>query len=161
MSKPTPFDAYEIHPVVLHQAPDGSRFAEQTADPAEASCWSLFGHIPGQGLECVGDFPTYELAAEIYARITGHGYGEEAPEGAERAVRRDADLRLRLAAPELLEALNDKELDQAHDALSNLLEDPDAANDDIRDAAITLCAALCDFSEKRHKTITKATEAAE
>ena len=30
----------------------------------------------------------------------------------------------------------------AHDKLSDLLEDADAANDDIRDAAIDLCAAL-------------------
>jgi len=79
MIRLTPFDAYEIHPVTEHRAPDGSSFAEQAADPAEASYWSLFGHIPGQGLECIGDFPTYELAAEIYARITGRGYGEDAP----------------------------------------------------------------------------------
>jgi len=30
----------------------------------------------------------------------------------------------------------------AHDKLSDLLEDPDAGNDDIRDAAMDLCAAL-------------------
>lgn len=82
MPKPIPFDAYEIHPVVYHQTPDGSRFAEQATNPAEASCWSLFGHISGQGLECIGDFPSYELAAEIYARITGRIHDEEAPEPA-------------------------------------------------------------------------------
>ena len=48
--------------------------AQRARRPDEASCWSLFGHILGQGLECIGDFPTYELAAEIYARITGHAY---------------------------------------------------------------------------------------
>lgn len=81
MSQPTPFDAYEIHPVVHHRMPDGRCIAEQTDDPTEASCWSLFGHIPGQGLECIGDFPSYELAAEIYARITGHAYDAAAPVG--------------------------------------------------------------------------------
>lgn len=30
----------------------------------------------------------------------------------------------------------------AHDKLSAVLEDPDAANDDVRDAAIDLCDAL-------------------
>ncbi len=81
MSQLTPFDAYEIHPVVQRRMPDGSSFAEQTDDPAEARRWSLFGHIPGQGLECIGDFPSYDLAAEIYARITGHAYDAAAPVG--------------------------------------------------------------------------------
>lgn len=81
MSQLTPFDAYEIHPVAQRRMQGGSCIAEQTDDPAEASCWSLFGHIPGQGLECIGDFPSYELAAEIYARITGHAYDAAAPVG--------------------------------------------------------------------------------
>jgi hypothetical protein len=79
MTKPIPFDAYEIHPVTAHRAPDGGTFCEIADDPAEASFWSLYGHIPGQGVECIGDFKSFELAAEIYARITGHRYGEEAP----------------------------------------------------------------------------------
>lgn len=77
MRKPTPFDAYEIHPITVRQTPDGRRFAERVAASAEADYWSLFGHIPGQGLECIGDFPTYERAAEIHARITGYGYDAE------------------------------------------------------------------------------------
>jgi hypothetical protein len=77
MTNPIPFDAYEIHPVACHQAPDGRRFTEPTTDPAEAQGWSLFGHIPGQGLECVGDFASFEAAAEIYARITGRQPNED------------------------------------------------------------------------------------
>jgi len=34
------------------------------------------------------------------------------------------------------------EVKEAHDKLSALLEDPDAGNDDVRDAAIEMCAAL-------------------
>jgi hypothetical protein len=79
MSSLTPFDAYEIHPVTEHCAPDGSTFCEIADDPAEASFWSLYGHIPGQGVECIGDFASFEAAAEIYARITGQGWGEKTP----------------------------------------------------------------------------------
>lgn len=45
------------------------------------------------------------------------------------------------------EAAEAAEVDAAHDRLSDLLEDPDAGNDDIRDAAVDLCAALL-----RHRT---------
>jgi hypothetical protein len=79
MPTPTPFDDYEIHPVTAYLSPDGTRFCEVADDPAEASFWSLYGHIPGQGVECIGDFPSFEEAAAIYARITGHGWDEEPP----------------------------------------------------------------------------------
>lgn len=58
------FDAYEIHGI----ASEG----EQTDDPAEIEYWSLFGHIAGAGLECVGDFEAPGMAREIYTRITGN-----------------------------------------------------------------------------------------
>jgi hypothetical protein len=69
---PTRFDAYEIHGVrEYHGAPFGQgKYSEQVPDD-EAQFWSLFGHIPGQGLDCIGDFKTREHAEEIYARITG------------------------------------------------------------------------------------------
>jgi len=76
MTKPIPFDAYEIHPVTEQVSSDGSRFCEVTDDPAEASFWSLYGHIPGQGVMCIGDFASFAEAADIYARITGHVWGE-------------------------------------------------------------------------------------
>ena len=69
---PTPFDDYEIHGVKeFHEA--GVRWCEQVSD-RKAEFWSLFGHIPGQGLDCIGDFKTRRHAEEIYARITGRRY---------------------------------------------------------------------------------------
>jgi hypothetical protein len=69
---PPPFDAYEIHGV--RQFGRGkSRHCEQVPDD-EAQFWSLYGHIPAQGLECIGDFKSRQLAEEIYARITGKPY---------------------------------------------------------------------------------------
>jgi len=71
-SQPAPFDDYEIHSVKeFHDA--GIRWCEQVSD-REAEFWSLFGHIPGQGLDCIGDFKTRRHAEEIYARITGRNY---------------------------------------------------------------------------------------
>jgi hypothetical protein len=76
---PAPFNGYEIHGV--RQFGKGrSRFCEQVADN-DAQFWSLYGHIPGQGLECIGDFKTRELAEEVYARITGHLYDQVTKKG--------------------------------------------------------------------------------
>jgi hypothetical protein len=76
MDLPDRFDNYEIHGVrEYHGAPFGQgKYSEQVPDE-EAQFWSLFGHIPGRGLECVGDFESRELAVQIYARITGRRYG--------------------------------------------------------------------------------------
>jgi hypothetical protein len=70
------FDDNEIHGFREYWgAPFGQRrYCEQVSDE-EAQFWSLYGHIPGQGLECIGDFKTREHAEEAYARITGRRYG--------------------------------------------------------------------------------------
>jgi hypothetical protein len=48
-----------------------------------------------------------------------------------------------------MNVLRNPGLAKAHDWLSSLLEDPDAGNDQIRDAAIDLCAALnADWSRR-------------
>ena len=68
------FDAYEIHGV--GEFDDGTgKYCEQVPDDA-AEFWSLYGHIPGQGVDCIGDFKTRKHAEEIYARITGRRYGD-------------------------------------------------------------------------------------
>ena len=69
---PTPFDAYEIHGIRAYGR-GRQRSYEQVPD-SEAQSWSLFGHIPRQGLECISDFATREHAEEVYARITGCPY---------------------------------------------------------------------------------------
>jgi hypothetical protein len=68
---PTRFDGYEIHGVKTFGR-GRKRFFEQ------ADHWSLFGHIPGQGLDCIGDFATRDHAEEVFARITGRGYKDPA-----------------------------------------------------------------------------------
>jgi len=66
---PTPFDGYEVHGV-REFGGGAKRHCEQVADE-EARFWSLYGHISGQGLECIGDFKSRALAEEICARIKG------------------------------------------------------------------------------------------
>lgn len=69
---PTPFDNYEISSVRRYgQGADS--FCEQVNDD-EAEFWSLYGHIPGAGLDCIGDFKTREHAEEVYSRITSRYY---------------------------------------------------------------------------------------
>jgi len=71
---PTRFDAYEIHGVKVFKE-SGNKWCEQVPDH-EAEFWSLYGHIPGQGLTVLGDFTTRKHTEELYARITGRRYSE-------------------------------------------------------------------------------------
>jgi hypothetical protein len=78
---PVRFDRYEIHGIKRFTVIPGSEdepqsppyYEEQVAE-SEAEFWSLFGHIPGRGADCIGDFETREHAEEVYARITGRRY---------------------------------------------------------------------------------------
>lgn len=73
---PAPFDDYEIHPCRRFQEPDDpQRFYFEVCEPHEADVWTLYGHIPSQGVDAIGDFSSREFAEEIYARITGRSYG--------------------------------------------------------------------------------------
>lgn len=60
------------------------------------------------------------------------------------------------AAGDLRDACDDPDLDDAHDELSALLEDPGAGNDEIRAAAIQLCECLNEHHEERRKALAKA-----
>lgn len=70
---PIRFDAYEIHGVREYDEGNGA-FHEQVPD-AEAEFWSLYGHVPREGVICIGNFETRQFAEEVYARITGVAYG--------------------------------------------------------------------------------------
>ena len=34
-------------------------------------CWNLYGHICNEGLECIGDFPSFEAACEVAEKLGG------------------------------------------------------------------------------------------
>lgn len=52
-----------------------------------------------------------------------------------------------------IQALDEPDLDASHDKLSALLEDEDAENDDIRDAAIDICAHLIGHYNRRRAAL--------
>src|ERR1700728_5246549 len=62
-----PFDAYEIHGCI-QITENGHTWIEQCEDN-EAQFFTLYGHIPNQGVDAIGDFKTRELAEEVLVRI--------------------------------------------------------------------------------------------
>ena len=73
---PKRFDDYEIQPCRrFREDHDPERCYYEVCEPHEADVWTLYGHIPGEGVEAIGDFDRREHAEEVYARITGHRYG--------------------------------------------------------------------------------------
>jgi hypothetical protein len=68
----TPFDDYEISGVREFGC-GADRFCERVPDE-EATFWSLYGHIPGEGAQCIGDFKSRACAEEVYFRITNQDY---------------------------------------------------------------------------------------
>lgn len=57
------YDAYEITPMVLVENDVIYGKIVEPADPGdEIYFWSLFGHVPGEGVECIADFPTRDAA---------------------------------------------------------------------------------------------------
>jgi hypothetical protein len=67
----TPFDDYEVHGI---RAVEPYYEDFEQVDDSDAQLWSLFGHIPGHGLECIGNFDSRQLAEAVYARITRRHY---------------------------------------------------------------------------------------
>ena len=67
------YDTYEIHPCVLlddnangtpvrNDDPTGVSYEQCEEDDPNIAIWSVYGHIPGQGLESISDHPTKEEA---------------------------------------------------------------------------------------------------
>ena len=77
ITKPV-YDNYEIHGCIERYAAQSPGFTEQCPDD-EAQFWTLYGHIPGQGVETIGDFKSREAAEECFYRITGQAFGGAIP----------------------------------------------------------------------------------
>jgi hypothetical protein len=93
----TPFDNYEISPCTRTEEPGKpGQFYFEVCEPHEADVWTLYGHIPGEGVMAIGDFATREGAEEAFQRITGIPFGSHQ----EVAAR----VRVMHAGPRLLEA---------------------------------------------------------
>lgn len=69
-----PFDAYEIHGCQrLDEAgnPDRCGAYAETCPDRQAMFWTLYGHIPDEGVMAIGDYISREAAEEVYCRIAG------------------------------------------------------------------------------------------
>jgi hypothetical protein len=72
---PVRFDDYEIQPCRRYIDRDEPQVSfVEPCEPSEADFWTLYGHIPGEGVQAVGDFDTRQHAEEVFARITGCPY---------------------------------------------------------------------------------------
>jgi len=72
----TQFDGYEIAPYLRPEESDSpGRFYDEACDAADVDVWSLYGRIPGLGVEAISEFDKREHAEEVYARIPGERYG--------------------------------------------------------------------------------------
>jgi hypothetical protein len=83
-SIPTPdllrrFDDYEIQPCRRYMDIDEPHLSfVEPCEPSQADFWTLYGHLPGEGIQTIGDFDTRQHAEEVFARITGRPYTEPA-----------------------------------------------------------------------------------
>ena len=69
------FDAIELAPVAQIDAEGACEpfeCLEDMPDKLRASAsWSIYGHTPGEGVQCIGDFQTREQALEVLRRLMG------------------------------------------------------------------------------------------
>lgn len=75
------YDAYEIHPCLLLDANGTHVRNDDTTGLSYEQCyehdpnitvWTVYGHIPGQGLESISDHPTKEEAEKFLTIIKGN-----------------------------------------------------------------------------------------
>lgn len=68
------FDAIELAPVGVFEGGICEAY-ESIADIPKAQLsqilWSIYGHTPGEGVQCIGDFTSREHALEVIRRLLG------------------------------------------------------------------------------------------
>jgi hypothetical protein len=83
------FDAFEINPVLeqdvdgmggrmvceafdsIEEAKTALREAEDNAAIDARILWTLYGHIEGEGVEAIADFPSEDMAFDLLYKLTG------------------------------------------------------------------------------------------
>jgi hypothetical protein len=66
------YDALEVHTVAIFFDDCAEQLFDGDDLPEEGPvCWSLYGHICNEGLECIGDFYSFEAACEVAEKLGG------------------------------------------------------------------------------------------
>lgn len=60
------YDSYEIHPCILL---DGQHYEQCDEDNPNIAVWSVYGHIPTGGLECISDHATKDEAEKALSLL--------------------------------------------------------------------------------------------
>ncbi len=67
------FIGYEVAPATETNGEVLAHDDEASAKALGHDCfWSLYGRNPDYTMTCIGDFRSFDFAADIYQRITGH-----------------------------------------------------------------------------------------
>lgn len=68
------FNALELAPVAVYEDGECEPY-ESLADIPKAEVqqvlWSIYGHTPGEGVQCIGDFTSRDHALEVIRRLLG------------------------------------------------------------------------------------------
>ena len=66
------YDALEVHTVATFFDDCAEQICDGEDLPEEGPvCWSLYGHTCNEGLECIGDFISFEAACEVAEKLGG------------------------------------------------------------------------------------------
>lgn len=72
------YDALEVHTVATFFDDYAERICDGEDLPEEGPvCWSLYGHNQYEGLECIGDFISFEAACEVAEKLGGAKFTQE------------------------------------------------------------------------------------
>jgi hypothetical protein len=70
----TGYDALEVHTVlILDDFVEALIDGEEIPEGSVVS-WSLYGHVPNEGLECIGDFNSFDSACEVAKKLGGNKF---------------------------------------------------------------------------------------
>jgi len=63
------YDGLELSGVAEYEDENGNTYCERVSDPEEAKLWSIYGHLPEGGVECLEDFTTRQEACEFAYKL--------------------------------------------------------------------------------------------
>ena len=63
------YDGLELAPVAEYEDKDGVKYCERVDDPSDAQFWSVYGHLPEGGVQCLEDYDTEQEASAFAEQL--------------------------------------------------------------------------------------------